>query len=76
MGAAGTVLEDSLLKLRDLIDRSLPEIRTASGMVTPAAPAPAQSALPNRPANGERRSLDPFETADLLPQHPNQGNHK
>ena len=35
MGATGTVLEDSLLKLRGLIDRSLPEIRTASGMVTP-----------------------------------------
>jgi len=34
MGATGTVLEDSLLKLRDLIDRSLPEIRIASGMVT------------------------------------------
>ena len=35
MGATGGVLEDSLLKLRDLIDRSLPEIRIASGMVTP-----------------------------------------
>ena len=35
MGATGTLLEDSLLKLRDLIDRSLPEIRSASGMVTP-----------------------------------------
>lgn len=34
MGATGTVLEDSLLKLRDLIDRSLPEIRIESGMVT------------------------------------------
>jgi hypothetical protein len=43
MGATGTVLEDSLLKLRDLIDRSLPEIRTTTGMVThpdPEAPAP------------------------------------
>lgn len=36
MGATGTLLEDSLLKLRDLIDRSLPEVRLASGMVTPA----------------------------------------
>jgi len=35
MGATGTLLEDSLLKLRERIDRSLPEIRTASGMVTP-----------------------------------------
>ena len=43
MGATGTVLEDSLLKLRDLIDRSLPEIRTTTGMVThpdPEAPPP------------------------------------
>jgi hypothetical protein len=43
MGATGTVLEDSLLKLRDLIDRSLPEIRTATGVVThpdPEAPHP------------------------------------
>jgi hypothetical protein len=43
MGATGTVLEDGLLRLRDLIDRSLPEIRTASGMVShpdPEAPHP------------------------------------
>jgi len=33
MGATGTLLEDSLLKLRDLIERRLPEIRSASGMV-------------------------------------------
>ena len=33
MGATGTVLEDSLLKMRDLIDKSLPEARLASGMV-------------------------------------------
>jgi hypothetical protein len=37
MGATGTLLEDSLLKLRDLVDRSLPEIRLASGIVTPPA---------------------------------------
>jgi hypothetical protein len=42
MGATGTLLEDSLLKLRDLVDRSLPEIRTASGMVTTAAVGPPQ----------------------------------
>jgi hypothetical protein len=36
-GATGAVLENNLLKLRDLIDRALPEIRAASGMVT--APA-------------------------------------
>jgi len=35
MGATGTVLEDSLIKLRDLIDRSLPEVRLATGMTKP-----------------------------------------
>jgi hypothetical protein len=35
MGATGTVLEDSLRKLRDLIDKSLPEIRLSSGMTAP-----------------------------------------
>jgi hypothetical protein len=46
MGATGSVLEDSLLKLRELIDRSLPEIRTTSGMVSrpdPEAPDPKRS---------------------------------
>jgi len=37
MGATGTLLEDSLKKLRDLIDRSLPEIRLSSGMTALAA---------------------------------------
>jgi hypothetical protein len=37
LGATGTLLEDSLVRLRDLIDKSLPEIRLASGLVTPAA---------------------------------------
>lgn len=32
MGATGMVLEDSLRKLRDLIDKSLPEIRLSRGM--------------------------------------------
>jgi hypothetical protein len=35
MGATGTLLEDSLLKLRDLIDKSLPEIRLSTGMTAP-----------------------------------------
>jgi hypothetical protein len=35
MGATGTVLEESLMKLRDLVDRSLPEIRLATGMTAP-----------------------------------------
>jgi len=35
MGATGTILEDSLVKLRDLIDRSLPEVRLATGMTIP-----------------------------------------
>jgi hypothetical protein len=38
MGATGTLLEDSLLQLRNLIDRSLPEIRLASGIVSPPGP--------------------------------------
>jgi hypothetical protein len=33
-GATGILLEESLVKLRDLIDRSLPEIRLATGMTT------------------------------------------
>ena len=41
MGATGTVLEDSLLKLRELADRALPEIRSESGMVS----APALGSL-------------------------------
>jgi hypothetical protein len=35
MGATGSLLEDSLLKLRDLIDKSLPEIRLSTGMTGP-----------------------------------------
>ncbi len=33
-GATGTVLEDSLIRLRAINDQALPEIRLASGMVT------------------------------------------
>ena len=33
-GATGILLEENLVKLRDLIDRSLPEIRLATGMTT------------------------------------------
>ena len=35
LGATGTVLEASLIKLRDLVDKALPEIRLATGMTTP-----------------------------------------
>ena len=35
MGATGTALEDSLVQLRDLVDRSLPEIRLDTVMATP-----------------------------------------
>lgn len=38
MGATGALLEDSLKKLRDLIDRSLPEIRLSTGMTKPPKP--------------------------------------
>ena len=34
-GATGTLLEESLLGLQDLIDKSLPELRLAAGMTTP-----------------------------------------
>ena len=61
MGATGSVLEDSLLKLRDLVDRSLPEIRIASGMVT--APALADAGRPGEQAAEDARdSLDLFVT--------------
>jgi hypothetical protein len=35
MGATGALLEDSLIRMRGLNDRALPEIRVASGMLTP-----------------------------------------
>lgn len=35
MGATGALLEVSLVRLRDLIDKSLPEIRLSTGMTTP-----------------------------------------
>jgi hypothetical protein len=34
-GATGHLLEDSLKRLRNLVDQSLPEIRLATGMTTP-----------------------------------------
>jgi hypothetical protein len=39
-GATGSVLEDSLKKLRVLVDRTLPEIRLATGMTKGAVPLP------------------------------------
>jgi hypothetical protein len=38
MGATGTILEESLKKLRVLIDRSLPEVRLATGMTNGVIP--------------------------------------
>lgn len=35
MGATGGLLEDSLKRLRDLVDKALPEIRLSAGMTTP-----------------------------------------
>ena len=32
LGATGSVLEDSLMRLRELVDRSLPELRLSTGM--------------------------------------------
>jgi len=37
-GATGNLLEKSLLELQDLIDKSLPELRLATGMTTPPKP--------------------------------------
>lgn len=37
-GATGTLLEDSLKKLRVIVDRSLPEVRLATGMAKAALP--------------------------------------
>jgi len=39
-GATGTILEESLKELRVLIDRSLPEVRLATGMTKAAIPMP------------------------------------
>jgi hypothetical protein len=35
MGATGTLLEDSLVRLRDLIDKAHPELRLSTGMAKP-----------------------------------------
>jgi hypothetical protein len=40
MGATGSILEDSLKKLRVLIDKSLPEVRLATGMTKGVIPLP------------------------------------
>jgi hypothetical protein len=40
MGATGNILEDSLKKLRLLIDKSLPEVRLATGMTNGVIPLP------------------------------------
>jgi hypothetical protein len=39
-GATATLLDDSLKKLRELIDRSLPEVRLSTGMTQGAIPSP------------------------------------
>jgi hypothetical protein len=44
-GATGTLLEDSLKKLRVLVDRSLPELRLATGMTKAAIPLPDRRGL-------------------------------
>jgi len=38
LGATGALLEGSLLQLQDLVDKSLPELRLATGMTTPPKP--------------------------------------
>ncbi len=38
MGATGAILEDSLRKMQDLVDKSLPELRLSTGMTAPGKP--------------------------------------
>jgi len=56
MGATGTLLEDSLKKLRLLVDRSLPEVRLATGMTKAATPIPDR----RKPQAGRRVSDTQF----------------
>jgi hypothetical protein len=39
-GATGTILEESLKQLRILVDKSLPEVRLATGMTNGVIPLP------------------------------------
>ncbi len=55
-GATGTVLEESLKKLRDLIDKSLPVVRLATGMTIPGAPISERRRVPS----GRRRTDGPI----------------
>jgi hypothetical protein len=41
-GATGTLLEESLTRLRDLVDKSLPETRLATGMTMPRNVKPSE----------------------------------
>lgn len=56
MGATGLLLEDSLKKLRVLVDRSLPEVRLATGMTKAATPIPDR----REPQAGRRLSDTQF----------------
>jgi hypothetical protein len=51
MGATGTMLEDSLKKLRVLIDKSLPEVRLATGMTAGVIPLPDRATGGRRPGD-------------------------
>jgi hypothetical protein len=64
MGATGTLLEESLKNLRVLIDKSLPELRLATGMTAGAIPTPERRAA----EPGRRLSDTRFATVRKLPR--------
>jgi len=61
-GATGTLLEDSLKKLRVLVDRSLPEVRLATGMAKAVLPIADRRA----PEAGRRMSDQRFAAVRKL----------
>lgn len=58
IGATGTILEDSLMKLRELIETSLPEIRLSTGMTRPVvAVLPASAVQPERKSSADDQGM-------------------
>lgn len=55
-GATATILEDNLKKLRMLIDKSLPELRLATGMTAGVVPITDRRETPDRRAGPDRRA--------------------
>jgi hypothetical protein len=57
MGATGSILEDSLKKLRVLIEKSLPEARLATGMTNGVVPLPDRRVEQAGTRPGDARSI-------------------